>query len=436
MQLEGLKIGLIEDSPIMGASLEQALSLEGADVIWWSSGSEGLSALPHANRDIIICDIRLPDMSGEQIFDQARHYRSVVPFLFMTAYGDVEQAVSMLKNGAGDYVTKPFELEDLFQRISSLVPTRELRQARGVLGPSAAMLEIESTLKRVSATPMPVLLTGQTGVGKEVCAHFVHELSAEDAAPFMAINCATIPQSATEIELFGRDQARLHRGYAEKAQKGTLYLDGIGDLALSLQPKLLRLLEDETFFHFGDPTPVHFHARIICSSIVDIKTLLETDRFRQDLYYRINTVSIYIPPLRERVDDIIWLAERFLLDAAALSGGEPKQLSAGAQERLMDHSWPGNARELRNSIERAHSLARNHYILPEDLFAKDPGDHSFDYKIAKLSVVRDAAEKRQIELALKARGGNVSQAAQTLGISRTTMWEKMLKHAIKGQTKE
>jgi DNA-binding NtrC family response regulator len=436
MQLEGLKIGIVEDDPIMGESLVQVFSLKGADVIWWSTGAEGLAALPHANRDIILCDIHLPDMNGEEIFDEARRYRSVAPFLFMTAYGDVEQAVGLLKKGAGDYVTKPFELEELFQHIASLVPDRELRLTKGALGPSVAMLEIENTLKRVSSAPMPVLLTGPTGVGKEVCAHFLHELSVKDAAPFMAVNCAAIPENNMEMELFGNEQPQLHQGYAERAQKGTLYLDGIVDLPLGLQPKLLRLLEDETFFRLGGDVPVHFDARTICSSYTDIQTLLAEDKFRKDLFYRINTVSIAIPPLRERTDDIIWLAERFLGEAAALGGDEPKQLSNGAEERLLDHSWPGNVRELRNRIERANSLALNRCILPEDLFASRPDDHSFDYRIAKLSVVRDAAEKRQIELALKARGGNVSLAAQTLGISRTTMWEKMLKHGTRERMKD
>jgi DNA-binding NtrC family response regulator len=434
MQLEGLKIGLIEDDPIMGESLVQVFNLEGADVLWWQSGAQALAALPHASRDIIICDIRLPDMNGEQIFDEARRYRSIAPFLFMTAFGDVEQAVGLLKKGAGDYLTKPFELDDMFQRIASIVPERELRLTKGVLGPSDAMLEIESTLKRISAAPMPVLLTGQTGVGKEVCAHFLHDLSAEDAAPFTAVNCAAIPENSMEMELFGSEKPDLHRGYAERAEKGTLYLDGITDLSLALQPKLLRLLEEETFYRLGSDIPVHFDARIVCSTNIDVRTLLGDGAFREDLFYRINAVSIYIPPLRERVDDIVWLAKRFLQEVAALSGDEPKQLSAGAEERLLDHSWPGNARELRNRIERANSLALNRFILPEELFTQRSGDRSFDYKIAKLSVVRDAAEKRQIELALKARAGNVSQAAQTLGVSRTTMWEKMLKHGIKSKT--
>jgi DNA-binding NtrC family response regulator len=436
MRLEGLKIGLIEDDPIMGESLVQVFTLEGADVIWWQTGGEALVALPHANRDIILCDIRLPDMNGEQVFDEARRYRSVAPFLFMTAYGDVEQAVGLLKKGAGDYVTKPFELEGLLQRILSMVPKQELRLAKGALGPSTEMLEIESTLKRVSAAAMPVLLIGHTGVGKEVCAHFLHELSSQDAAPFMAVNCAAIPENTMETELFGNELPQLHRGYAERAQKGTLYLDGITDLQLGLQPKLLRLLEEETFYRLGGDEPVHFDARIICSTRVDLKTLVGDGGFREDLFYRINTVSIVIPPLRERIDDILWLARRFLQEVAALTGDDPKQLSSSAEERLRDHTWPGNARELRNRIERANSLALNRYILPEDLFADRPGDRGFDYKIAKLSVVRDAAEKRQIELALKARGGNISQAAQTLGVSRTTMWEKMLKHEIKSRTEE
>jgi DNA-binding NtrC family response regulator len=436
MLLDGLKIGVIEDDPIMGESLVQAFSLEGADVIWWTTGAAGLAAMPHANRDIIICDIRLPDMNGEQIFDQARRYRSVAPFLFMTAFADVEQAVGLLKKGAGDYVTKPFDTADLRNRILSIVPVRELRQTNGLLGPSAAMMEIESTLKRVSATPMPVLLSGQTGVGKEVCARFLHDLSARDSAPFMAVNCAAIPENTLEMELFGSERPQLHRGHAERARNGTLYLDGIDELSLVLQPKILRLLEEETFYRLGGDSPVHLDARIMCSTNIDLQALQDEGGFRKDLYYRINTVSIDIPPLRERADDIIWLAERFLKEISALAGNEKKKLSAAAQERLLDHAWPGNARELRNRIERANSLATSPYVMPEDLFPDRPDGRGFDTRIAKLSVVRDSAEKQQILLALKARRGNVSQAAQTLGVSRTTMWEKMLKHGIKNRRQE
>ncbi|MFQ5622310.1 MAG: sigma-54-dependent transcriptional regulator [Paracoccaceae bacterium] len=433
MRLEGLKIGLIEDDPIMGESLVQVFGLEGADVLWWQTGAEGLRALRLSDRDVIVCDIRLPDMGGDQVFAEASRHRSVAPFLFMTAYGDVEQAVGLLKSGAGDYVIKPFNPDDLIQRITGLVPNPEMRRAKGALGPSGAMLEIEQTLKRISVTRMPVLLEGETGVGKEVCARFLHGLTAEGAMPFMAVNCAAIPEDTMEMELFGSEHSAVHRGYAERAQKGTLYLDGIAELSLGLQPKLLRLQEEETFYRLGGSTPIHFDARIVCSTNADLCALLAEGKFREDLLYRINTVSITVPPLRQRPDDIIWLARRFLREVAALLGDEPKQLSAAAQERLMDHAWPGNARELRNRVERANSLTQTSRILPKDLFPDDGEDREFNNKIAKLSVVRDAAEKRQIKLALDATGGNVSKAAQTLGVSRTTMWEKMLKHGIKSR---
>ena len=432
MRLEGLKIDLIEDDLIMGESLVQVFGLEGADVRWWQSGTEGLVALPYSNRDIIVCDIRLPDMSGEQILAEASRYRSTAPFLFMTAFSEVEQAVRLLKKGAGDYIAKPFELDDMIQRITALVPDQESRLSKGALGPSEAMLEIEQTLKRIAATRMPVLLVGETGVGKEVCARFLHGMTAQDMSPFVAVNCAAIPENTMEMELFGSQIPEVHRGYAERAQKGILYLDGIADLSLGMQPKLLRLLEEETFYRLGGDTPIHFEARIVCSTNVDPQDLLAKDEFREDLLYRINTISITIPPLQQRTDDIIWLAERFLHRAAALAGHDPKKLSPGAEERLVDHAWPGNARELRNRIESANSLAPTVYIRPEDLFLEHSADRDFKHKIAKLSVVRDAAEKRQIELGLKASGGNVHQAARTLGVSRTTMWEKMQKYGIRG----
>jgi DNA-binding NtrC family response regulator len=434
MRLEGLKIGLIEDDPIMGESLVQVFGLEGAEVLWWKSGTNGLAALPYSNRDIIICDIRLPDMSGEQIFAEASRYRRAAPFLFMTAFSEVEQAVRLLKKGAGDYIPKPFELDDMIQRITTLVPDQESRQSKGALGPSDTMLEIEQTLKRIAATRMPVLLIGETGVGKEVCARFLHEQAAQDRSPFVAVNCAAIPENTMEMELFGSEKPEMHCGYAERAQRGVLYLDGIGDLPLGMQPKLLRLLEEETFYRLGGDAPVHFDARTICSTTVDLKALLTKGEFREDLFYRINTVSIFIPPLRHRTDDIIWLAQRFLHQAAALAGHEPKQLGPAAEERLIDHAWPGNVRELRNRIERADSLAPTRQIRPEDLFLGHSRDRDFEHKIAKLSVVRDAAEKRQIELGLKASGGNILHAARTLGVSRTTMWEKMQKHGIKSHS--
>ncbi|MFQ5439367.1 MAG: sigma-54-dependent transcriptional regulator [Paracoccaceae bacterium] len=266
MRLEGLKIGLIEDDPIMGESLVQVLGLEGADVLWWRTGAEGLRALHHFDRDIIVCDIRLPDISGEQIFSEFSRRRNAAPFVFMTAFGDIEQAVGLLKSGAGDYVTKPFDPEDLIGRITALVPNSEMRRSSGALGPSDAMLEIEQTLKRISATRMPVLLEGETGVGKEVCARFLHGLTTRDLMPFMAVNCAAIPEDRMEMELFGSEHPALHRGFAERAEKGTLYLDGIAELSLGLQPKLLRLQEEEAFYRLGGSTPVHFDARLVCST--------------------------------------------------------------------------------------------------------------------------------------------------------------------------
>lgn len=430
MRLDGLKIGLIEDDPIVGESLFHALDLEGAEVQWWKTGAEAHAALSQAARDIYICDIRLPDISGDQVFRKASRYRRVAPFLFMTAYGDVEQAVRLLKLGAGDYVTKPFELDDLLNRIVKLVPNRETRRTKGALGPSAAMLDIEQTLKRVAKTRMPVLLTGETGVGKEVCARFLHELSSDDAAPFVALNCAAVPERAIEVELFGREKPDRQIGLAERALSGTLYLDRISELPPALQPMLLRFIEEEAFRRTGGDLPVPFDARIMSSAGPDVRGAVSRGTLREDLFFRVNTVLIDIPTLRERPEDILWLAGMFLRQSAALTGTDPKRLSAGAEERLLSHVWPGNVRELRNRVERANTLARTSHIMPEDLFTKHADQGAGGTRIEKLAAVRDAAEKRHIILALEASGGNVSAAAKTLGVARTTMWEKMLKHDI------
>jgi len=431
MRLDGIKIGLVEDDPIMGGSLEQALELAGAEVIWWQSAEEALKALPLAGRDIVLCDIQLPTISGDELFEMVNRYRNMAPFLFMTAFGEIDQAVTLLKKGAGDYITKPFEIDDMLDRITGLVGTEKALIETGALGPSRMMLEIEQTLNRIARARMPVLLSGETGVGKEVCARFLHGLGSQDMSPFMPVHCAAIPEHAIESELFGALQPDLHRGYAERAGRGVLFLDGIADLSLGLQPKLLRLLEEEIFFRLGDDTPQHFEARIVCSSTRNLQELVEANEFREDLFYRINTINIEIPPLRTRPEDTIWLAERFLQESCALSGKDPKSFSNDAREYLLRHNWPGNARELRNRIERANALTISQYVTIEDMFPDRNADHKQLRRLAKLSEVRETAEKHHIELALKSRNGNLSEAARALGISRTTMWEKTVKYSIK-----
>ena len=261
MSLEHRVVGLLEDDPIMGESLVQRLALEGTMVRWWTTGREALAEIEKAKPEAVICDIRLPDMSGEDVFRAIADHDAAPPFLFITGYGDIDQAVSLIRSGAGDYLTKPFEMPVFLDRLVRIASAAARPDGDRFSGVSEAMRSVEQTLLRVARVRATVLLTGETGVGKEVSARFLHRATGA-RGPFMAVNCAAIPADLLEAELFGHErgaftgaQAR-HLGWAERAGEGTLFLDEIGDLAPALQAKLLRLVEDRQFYRVGGETAV------------------------------------------------------------------------------------------------------------------------------------------------------------------------------------
>jgi DNA-binding NtrC family response regulator len=435
MSLEDRTIALVEDDPIMGESLMERLTLEGAKVLWFQDCRTALENLPAFAPDLVVCDIRLPDGTGEDVFKSASAAPECPPFLFVTGHGDIDQAVRLMRNGAGDYIPKPFETSRFLERVAQLLRPVE-QGASPILGVSRQMLEIQRLLQRIGRVPTPVLLTGETGVGKEVCARFLHGVRGA-TSPFVAVNCAAIPKDLMESELFGHEKGAFtgatarHLGYAERARDGVLFLDEIGELDLKLQAKLLRLLEDRSFHRIGGETEVAFRARLVCATNADLPVRIRAGAFREDLYYRINVLSVTIPPLRERPDDIEWLAERFMEALSKEFGAELAGLSGHAIGELRAHTWPGNVRELRNRIERAVSLSPGPWIMPGDLFPDRCIDLSaVDPKVRPLEAARDAAEKREIQRALRQSGGAIVEAASALGISRTTMWEKMRRHHI------
>jgi DNA-binding NtrC family response regulator len=432
MSLEHRVVGLLEDDPIMGESLVQRLTLEGTVVRWWTTGREALAEIERARPEAVICDIRLPDMSGEDVFRAVADHAAAPPFLFITGYGDIDQAVSLIRSGAADYLTKPFEMPVFLDRLSGLLrPPR--RDPGHVLGVSTAMQTVEQTLKRVARVRATVLFTGETGVGKEVSARFLHAAMGA-TGPFMAVNCAAIPADLLEAELFGHErgaftgaQAR-HLGWAERAGEGTLFLDEIGDLAPALQAKLLRLVEDRQFHRVGGETAVKFRARVVCATNADLEKRVREGRFREDLFYRINVVSIAVPPLRERQDDIAWLLDQFF-DQFNTSG-DLAGVSGLAEDAALAHPWPGNVRELRNRVERGVALALGPWLLPGDLFPEAAEANSRPDAMPSLEEARLAVERRHILRALASTGGEIIPAAKALGVSRTTLWEKMRRLGI------
>ena len=439
MSHEPVSIAVVEDDPIMGESLTQCLELEGYTIEWWRSGMEAVAGIRTSAPDLVICDIRLPDMSGEDVFRRIAADFAAPPFLFMTAFGQIDQAVALMRAGAGDYISKPFEIDDLLARARALV-LRRGPATKGVLGPSQSMRAIEALLRRIARHPSPVLFTGETGVGKEICARFLHTMATSDE-PFIAVNCAAIPDSLLESEVFGHEKGAFtganarHVGYAERARRGTLFLDEVAELPLTLQAKLLRLVEDRSFYRLGGETSIAFAARVMCASNRDLEAEVAGGRFRADLHYRINVVTIDVPPLRERREDIPVLMQRLFAGLTENVETPLRAISSLAEEAAVAYAWPGNVRELRNRLERAIALASGKWLMPGDLFPERRRPPASDGEgVLRLSAARDAAERRAIQHALRETQGQIQEAAKLLGISRTTLWDRMRRFGVDAAT--
>jgi len=430
-------IGVVEDDPVMGGTLVHRLELERYSAIWWRTGQEALNGLRTARPDLVVCDIRLPDVSGEQVFFSVLRHLGGMPFLFVTAYGQVEQAVRLTKAGAVDYIAKPYALPDLLDRIPRLISQRP--GAAGVLGVSQAMRQLELLLRRVADIDSSLLFTGESGAGKEVAARFVHQISARGAAPFMAVNCAAIPHELIESELFGHEKGAFtgaharHHGYVERARDGFLFLDEVGELPLPVQAKLLRLLEERTFTRIGGEAAIKTSARIVCATNVDLERAVSEGQFRRDLYYRINVIPINVPALRHRPDDVLPLAHAFAREFSEAFDREVHGFTAAAEQDLLSQRWPGNVRELRNRIECAVALAQSGWIGPETLFPDEAANSDVENTLPTLCEARAAAERRHIRMALELAGGRIEEAAKTLGISRSTLFDKMKKLEVRSE---
>lgn len=434
---DALQVGLVEDDPIMGGSIAQRLEIEGYCVDWWKSAAEAMASARLSQLDIVVCDIRLPDMNGEELFKHAHASGIQPPFLFITGYGEIDQAVRLMRLGAADYVTKPFAFDEFLFRLKQNAKSRKTRTLQvGTLGQSAEMNEIEKLAHKYARTDLPILITGETGVGKEVTAHFVHSVSANADDPFMAVNCAAIPADLLESEIFGHERGaftgatKRHVGYAERAGRGTLFLDEIGDMPHGLQAKILRLIEEKVFYRLGGEEPVPFRARIVAATHRDLSEREREPGFREDLYFRLSVLPLHIAPLRERPGDILWLIERLVAQASERQDKPARGLSTVAEETALAHHWPGNVRELRNRIERAIAVSAGEWLMPEDLFPDIAPQSPKQRTFPTLSEIRDAAEKRQIERALSQTSGHIQEAARLLKISRTTLWEKMTRFGI------
>ncbi len=434
----GALILVIEDDEILGRSLEQRLALEGYHAQWAKSVAQALSLIARQTPDAIMCDIRLPDGDGESLMRDVFARVGAVPTIFMTAFGGIDQAVRLVRMGARDYISKPFEMDEVVEKLAAATgraqePAPEESFASFGLSPATAATR--RMLERVADVDLPVLFLGETGSGKEVAARFLHEASRRARAPFVAVNCAALAPELVDSALFGHERgaftgaAARHLGFAETAAAGTLFLDEIGELDGSLQAKLLRLVQEREFIRVGDVRPQPFTARLVCATHRDLEAEVARGAFREDLWYRINVLTIRIAALRERTEEIAPLLERFVAEAGPRLRGVRLALAPEAVDAALSYDWPGNVRELRNRVERAVALAEGDRIGAPDLFPDAKPALSAGAGAAveglTLAAVREAAEKAHIEAVLSATGGSIQETARRLGVSRTTLWEKM-----------
>jgi DNA-binding NtrC family response regulator len=435
------RICLIEDDPIMGESLADRFLLEGFALDWFKRGAPALQALREQAYDAVISDVRLPDLSGEEVFLQAGGADAALPpFLFITAYASVDRAVEMLKRGARDYVTKPFDIGELVGKVHQLVGPAAAAApaaAAGVLGASPAMRALEAQAPRIAARAPTVLITGESGSGKEVLARHLHALAhPQRAAPFVAVNCGAIPEPMIEAALFGHERGaytgaeRARKGHFEQAEGGTLFLDEIAELGPPLQVRLLRVLQDRRVQRLGAESSVAVDLRVICATHRDLRAQVAAGAFREDLFYRINVVQLALPPLRERPEDVLWLAQRFLIEQARRLGEAPRSLTPDARAALLAHRWPGNVRELRNRIERACVLSSQAVLSAADLF-DGTATRAPAGELPTLEAFMAEAERSYLQAVLQRFDGRVGAAAAALGISRKTLWEKSKRYGLR-----
>ena len=429
MQAPSPRVLVIEDDHVLGGALLQRLRLEGFRAVLVGTCAQALQALRRDPPDFVLADIRLPDGSGEDCYRQALPYLGRTPIIFMTAHADIGQAVRLVRAGADDYLTKPFDIDVLLERIRELsAPAAPPTSGAPRLGLSPATRRLATDLERLANVNAPVLLRGETGVGKEVAARTLHAASKRADAPFVAVNCGAIPAELMESQFFGHERGAFtgalqqHVGYFEEAGEGTLFLDEIGELAPRLQTALLRVLEDGCFRRVGARSDLHFRGRIVAATNADLSERIAARAFREDLYYRLAVVELQVPPLRERVEEIPLLAEILLARAATQMGVPTPVLDEEALAACRAHAWPGNVRELRNRLERAVALTDARRLQPSDIFPERALDAPRGQ--STLADARQEAELARIERALEASGGRIGEAAEELGISRTTLWKR------------
>ncbi|XZE53453.1 sigma-54-dependent transcriptional regulator [Planctomycetaceae bacterium SH139] len=450
-----------DEAPILKA-FERAFSSDSTKVLTAKNAAKGEALFIEVKPDVVVIDLSLPDISGLDCFKRLRELDPRVPVIFITGHGTVESAIEATKLGAYDYLFKPLELDEMrtlldkafnlsrMVRVQPVLADEEDTVADAIVGRCRVMKEVYKAIGRVASQNLTVLLQGESGTGKEVVAQAIYHHSARASGPFQAINCAAIPDALLESEIFGHEKGaftdayRQRIGKLEQADKGTLFLDEVGDMSPMTQAKVLRVLQDQTFERVGGETPIKVDARIIAATNHDLKQLVSEGLFRADLYFRLSVVTIQLPPLRDRDDDLRVLAEYFLRKYSTDFGKDIRSIAPDTLELLQHYHWPGNVRELESVMKQSLLSARGNILLPEFLpplsnqaiVNNDKHDGEYLSKSFIADLLESGTENLHAEAIAKAEtqlfrqvlahtGGNQLRAATILGISRVTLRSKL-----------
>jgi len=438
-----LRVLVVDDDSQIRRTLRGVLEDEGHQVAEAADGVQALDALEQRGFDAVLLDVNMPTMGGLEALVMIREQAPTTAVIMVSGESTISTAVKALKRGAFDFIEKPVDPEHLLDVIAQGAQVTALRRADrgataddlGILGRSAAIQQLVAEVRRAAPSQAKVLITGENGSGKELVAAAIHRLSRRASKPFVKLNCAAIPKDLVESELFGHERGAFtgamqkKQGRLERADQGTLFLDEIGDLSLEAQAKLLRAIETGEVDRVGATDTVRVDVRIVSATNKDLAAAIEQGEFRRDLFYRLNTLPIHVPPLRERPADVPLIAEHYLDQSCRAEGIEPKQLTAEALTVLQEYRWPGNVRELKNLMERAAVLVEGRDVKGEDLSAwleSTPGSE----EPAGLRMEIERRESDAIRKALEAANWNVTQAAAGLGIDRTNLHRKMRKYGL------
>jgi DNA-binding NtrC family response regulator len=441
---------VVDDEKNIRQGLGKALEMDGYDVLLAENGQEALTLLSQDEVDLIVADLRMPKISGDELLKRVVETHPTVPVIILTGHGTIETAVQAMRDGAFDFLTKPVNLDRLSLLAKRALSTRELvlqhramqeeldnrRRFSNIIGKSPAMKRVYDVVNQVAPTKASVLITGESGVGKELIADAIHTMSNRKDKPFIKVHCAALSESLLESELFGHEKGAFtgavarKRGRFELAHTGTIFLDEIGEINQSIQIKILRVLQEKTFERVGGEETLEVDVRIVSATNKDLRGEIENGGFREDLFYRLNVVNIDIPPLRERKEDIPLLVSAFIKEFATENEKPVEGIDPKARGMLYNYSWPGNVRELRNCIESAVVMAKGNIITPDDLPPSITSDLDGGFIRIPTGSTMAEAEAEIIRSTLNANNGNKSRTAETLGIGRKTLHRKIAEYHI------